>query len=229
MTTEEQLSWHRDSGPSKADPAQDGFGSLGGTPLARGFAPQAAQPFGHSRSSQYGFQAAPPLENKPAKSGLILSLVSLLINPLLIIGIIGVVKGGQGLNRARQLESMGYHDTRRGSATAAVLVGILSTLWWAALIVLGVMTYLAVSGYHHEVVERSIAQSVEQQSGVAVTVVCPQTESTAAGTTFECTVTGSNGAIVYAQVKFTDSSGHFLANITTTSTAGAPADSSGTS
>jgi hypothetical protein len=209
MTTEEQLSWHRDPEPAKSDPAFDGFGSIGVAPLTRGFGPQGVQPFAHGPSYNYGVVAAPPLENRPAKSGLIFSLVSLLINPLLIIGIIGIVKGSQGLSRARQLESMGQPDTRRGSATAAVLVGLLSTLLCIGSIVLGVTTYLAVHSYHHEAMETAIAQDVNRQSGLTATVTCPESEPLTAGLTFECTVVGPTGGTAYADVTFVDSNGRY--------------------
>lgn len=196
---------------------------MGSVPLGAfgGFESAApAHGFGASGgfSSSYGYEiAAPPLENPRAKTGLILSTVSLLINPLLILGILGIVNSVRGLRRAREIESMGHPNSRRGMATAGLVLGILSTLIVLAAFVIGVER--ALPHYDQTSVEAAIAQDVQTQSKVAANVSCPASESVIVGATFECTVTLASGGAGFAEVTWTDSSGRFSVLYSATSTA----------
>jgi Protein of unknown function (DUF2510)/Domain of unknown function (DUF4333) len=209
MTTEEQLAWHRPAEPGKS--VGMSMGSLGGFDApSRGY-----------HTDPYREMAAPPLENPAAKSGMIISIVALFLNPLLIVGIVGIVKSAQGLRRAGQLESMRVPHSRRGMATAGVAIGLLATLFFLASAVLAYFTYVSVHSYHPETVQAAIAQDVQTQTGVGATVVCPASEPLSVGTTFECTISGVNGKAAFAEVRFVDSNGRFSVTYSPTSTGGA--------
>jgi len=197
MTTEEQLAWHREPEATKSAPVGLGFGDV---PMGRGFAPQG---FGHATHNY----RAPAFENPAAKSGLIFSLVSWIFNPFLIFSIIGMVKSGRGLRRAREIESMGQPVSGRGRATAGIVLGLVSTLLCIGGIAAGVL--LAFPHYDRAATEHAIAVNIQQQTGIAATVVCPVAEPVVPNATFECTITGSNGKTAFATVRFVDQLGHY--------------------
>ncbi len=63
-------------------------------------------------------------KNVMAITGFVLSLVSLLINPIAIISILGAVFSGIGLSKVKTLES------GKGLAIAGIIISVISIIWF---------------------------------------------------------------------------------------------------
>ena len=69
-----------------------------------------------------------------AYTGLVLSLLALLINPFAILSVLGIVFSAVGLAKSNELEGAGYTIVGRGTAKAGLGVGILGLALFAFLI-----------------------------------------------------------------------------------------------
>jgi len=67
--------------------------------------------------------------NSMAYTGLVLALVSCLINPLAIPSILGIVFSAIGIAKSAELEGAGRQLTGRGTAIAGLVVSIASTAY----------------------------------------------------------------------------------------------------
>jgi hypothetical protein len=68
--------------------------------------------------------------NSMAYTGLVLALVSCLINPVAIPSVLAIVFSAIGLAKSAELEGAGRQLTGRGTAIAGLVVGIASTAWF---------------------------------------------------------------------------------------------------
>lgn len=74
--------------------------------------------------------AAPtPTKNGMATAGLVLALVSLLINPFAVLSILGIVFGAVGWSRAKSIVVNGK-EVGSLSGGWAIIIGVLSTIWF---------------------------------------------------------------------------------------------------
>lgn len=58
-------------------------------------------------------------------------MASLILNPLAIVGLIGIVFSALGLARSHQLEGMAYRVTGRGQSLFGLGIGLAETLYFA--------------------------------------------------------------------------------------------------
>jgi hypothetical protein len=65
------------------------------------------------------------LKNTRATAGLVLGVVSLLVNPFLVTSIAAIVVGAQGLVRAGQLTTAGYAPVGRTQAVVGLVLAVL--------------------------------------------------------------------------------------------------------
>lgn len=68
--------------------------------------------------------------NSMAYTGLVLALVSCLINPVAIPSVLGIVFSAIGIAKSAELEGAGRQLTGRGTAIAGLVVSIASTAWF---------------------------------------------------------------------------------------------------
>ncbi len=129
--------------------------------------------------------------NTVATRGMIFSLVSLALNPLLIVGIIGIVQGVRGLRRAPNFLP---ERANKGQAIAAVVVGAFSTV--LAVFIVAVAVWLPfqraqqAAQFDQLGVQQEIQTDLQRESGLAVARVdCPANPSVAAGSVFNCVAT----------------------------------------
>ncbi|TFC01714.1 DUF2510 domain-containing protein [Cryobacterium adonitolivorans] len=115
-------------------PPAYGYGPAAGSTSARpAYVPMA----GHGSPTMY---ATPPTRrekdreirrnNSMAYTGLVLALVSCLLNPLAIPSILGIVFSAIGIAKSAELEGAGRQLTGRGTAIAGLVVGIASTAYF---------------------------------------------------------------------------------------------------
>lgn len=72
-------------------------------------------------------------KNTPATTGFILALASLLVNPVLLVGIGGLIWGIVGLSRANKWAAQGYPPIGKKRAIWAIVVGSIGTVLSIAL------------------------------------------------------------------------------------------------
>lgn len=72
--------------------------------------------------------------NSKASTARVLAVVSLLINPFMILSILAIVFGAQGQAEAKRLEAGGYGRIGGGSATAAIVIGVVSCVLFVILV-----------------------------------------------------------------------------------------------
>lgn len=70
----------------------------------------------------------PNLANGQATAGMILGIVSLLINTFLIVGLLAIVFSVLGLRNADRFQSVGYGPRGRGAAVTGLVCGIVGTV-----------------------------------------------------------------------------------------------------
>lgn len=68
--------------------------------------------------------------NSMAYTGLVLALVSCLINPLAIPSILGIIFSAIGIAKSAELEGAGRQLTGRGTAIAGLVVSLASTAYF---------------------------------------------------------------------------------------------------
>lgn len=69
--------------------------------------------------------------NSMAYTGLVLSLVALLINPFAVLSILGIIFSAIGIAKSHELEGAGQSTHGRGTAIAGIIVGIAGLLFFA--------------------------------------------------------------------------------------------------
>ena len=89
-----------------------------GTPLAPPLPTATASPY----------FVPPRPENKKANTGLTLALVSLIVNPLMILSIMAIVYGAQGNTEADSLQRAGQEPVGRKASGWAIGLGILGSI-----------------------------------------------------------------------------------------------------
>ena len=109
------------------------FGNTGGPAAAK----QAYVPMANHYSAP--LSAAKPTRkekdreirrnNSMAYTGLVLALISCLINPVAIPSVLGIIFSAIGLAKSGELEGAGLQRTGRGTAIAGLVVSIASTAW----------------------------------------------------------------------------------------------------
>ncbi|WP_241992536.1 hypothetical protein [Cryobacterium lactosi] len=67
--------------------------------------------------------------NSMAYTGLVMALISCLINPVAIPSVLGIIFSAIGLAKSGELEGAGVQRTGRGTAIAGLVVSIASTAW----------------------------------------------------------------------------------------------------
>lgn len=76
--------------------------------------------------------------NRPALRGLLLGIASLILNPVLLVGLAAIVVSAVGLQRAALMGDHGYSAVGRGKALGGIALGLLGTavsiLWKNALL-----------------------------------------------------------------------------------------------
>jgi hypothetical protein len=86
-------------------------------------APPPAYPYGYPVT-----QATVAPANKKATTALVLGLVSLLVNPFMILSIMAIVFGAQGRGEAAVLERSGYGKIGKTASTWAIVLGIIGCI-----------------------------------------------------------------------------------------------------
>ena len=66
--------------------------------------------------------------NRPAKAGLLLGIVSVIVNPVLLVGLGAIVASAIGLNRAMLMSQHGYSAVGRTNAALGLILGLLGTV-----------------------------------------------------------------------------------------------------
>lgn len=161
--------------------------------------PTAAAAFG--TGLQYGQRDASlaPTVNSLATRGMVYSLVALVINPLLILGIGGLVNGIKSLRRVSQFAP---ENARKGQAIAAIVVGAFATLMSIGLLIVAVLIPV-LHGLGPHVFDREGAQShlaaelsAGHPAGSVASVSCPPDTAMHDGDTFDCMAAlGDGGAL----------------------------------
>lgn len=79
----------------------------------------------------YGYVPAPAVSRKNglATTGIVLSLVSLLLNPFALISILGIIFGAVGYGRSKEMFVDGK-QVGRSAALWAIWLGIISSVWF---------------------------------------------------------------------------------------------------
>jgi hypothetical protein len=145
-------------------------------------------------------------KNTPARVALVVSILAMLGTPLAAVA--GIVLAIVGLKRARTLEAAGWAPKGRTKARWALGLSIVG------LAVSVVVTMFAVRNvlndalrYDSQAVETQIADAVATQTGVTLTVSCPEQVDTTVGSTFQCTAIDPEGTQMPVTVQFTDTTG----------------------
>lgn len=86
-----------------------------------------APPMPHQQAPMYVVQPVPTRKNGMSIAGLVLALVSLLLNPFAIMSILGIVFGAIGYGRSKELIVNGKMVGNVAGAWA-IIIGILSTV-----------------------------------------------------------------------------------------------------
>ena len=142
------------------------------------------------------------------RSGLVSRrIISLFLNPLLIVGFLGIRSSRFGLARSNFLhetgiEAVGVYKARWGLAlsTLATIFGAVG-LATSAVFVWGILN--AGPSFDKVPFEQSMIKSVQDTRGIELTKLdCPVTAPATQGSTFECVATepSGNGAVLHVRV-----------------------------
>lgn len=198
--------------PDNADPSLERWwdGAAWTTHLRSGVAAQllVANPYSGQRDP-----SLTPGVNSLATRGMVYSLIALLINPLLILGIGGLVNGIRALRRVPQFAPA---NARRGQAIAAIVVGAFATVASACLVVVAVLIPVMHGlnpGAH--VFDREGAQSQlaselsDKHPGAISSVSCPADPAMHEGDAFDCTAMLADGGSLPIHITIHDSNGSY--------------------
>lgn len=173
----------------------------------------AAQPLVANLYSGQRDASQAPGVNSLATRGMVYSLIALLINPLLILGIGGLVNGIRALRRVPQFAP---ENGRRGQAIAAIVVGAFATVASACLLVVAVLIPVMHGlnpGAH--VFDREGAQSQlaselsAKHPGAISSVSCPADTAMREGDAFDCTAMLAAGGSLPIHITIHDTNGAY--------------------
>ncbi|MFF1633853.1 DUF2510 domain-containing protein [Leifsonia sp. NPDC058248] len=92
-------------------------------------APPPAYPYGYPVR-----QAVAAPTNKKATTALVLALVSLLVNPVMILSILAIVFGAQGRGEAEHLGRSGFGKVGMAASTWAIVLGIVGCVLFVVIV-----------------------------------------------------------------------------------------------
>ncbi|MGV8966917.1 MAG: hypothetical protein ACOH2F_11620 [Cellulomonas sp.] len=69
-----------------------------------------------------------PGSNKLASVGLVLGIVSVIVNPLLLVGLAAIGVSAAGVNRASLMSQFGYAPIGRGKAILGAILGLVGII-----------------------------------------------------------------------------------------------------
>jgi Protein of unknown function (DUF2510)/Domain of unknown function (DUF4333) len=152
--------------------------------------------------------------NPSANTGLILGAISVFINPLLIIAILGIRSSVLGFKRADFLQQSGYEPIGASKARwgiALSLVGLATTIMSIVIAIITVTTMVnATPTFEKSSIEKSLVASVSKVKQLNVAQVeCPVKASAVAGSKFECLATMKDGLEAVVYVRVTNNKGDF--------------------
>ena len=149
----------------------------------------------------------PAKANTPALVSLVLGIVSILVNPLLLVGIAALILGIIGLRRA----SRSFPPVGRQRALAGIILSIIGTVIGIILtvvLVTAITTFQSrlqaglSSQFNQEQVQTDLKADIEQQTGTTLeSVRCPASPTIAEGASFECIARTADGANVPVEVQ----------------------------
>jgi hypothetical protein len=149
----------------------------------------------------------PAKTNTPALVSLVLGIVSILVNPLLLVGIAALILGIIGLRRA----SSSFPPVGRQRALAGIILSIIGTVIGVILtivLVTAITTFQSrlqaslSSQFNQEQVQTDLKADIEQQTGTTLeSVKCPASPTIAEGASFECVARTADGANVPVEVQ----------------------------
>jgi Protein of unknown function (DUF2510)/Domain of unknown function (DUF4333) len=147
------------------------------------------------------------ITNPSATSGFALGLLSVFLNPLYIVTIMGLRRSAMALRRATELEETGNKPTGRAKARWGIAFSLIGMIGATASIVAGVflvMNIVTANAHFDKVAfEHTLSQSVLGQQGIALTAVdCPAAAPAAASSTFQCVASKPDGSkdVIYVSV-----------------------------
>lgn len=79
-------------------------------------------------SPRDGARDESPGRNQFASAGLILGIVSVVVNPLLLAGLVAIGVSAVGFNRASLMSQVGYSPIGRGKAILGMILGLLGII-----------------------------------------------------------------------------------------------------
>ena len=149
----------------------------------------------------------PAKANTPALVSLVLGIVSILVNPLLLVGIVALILGIIGLRRANS----SFPPVGRQKALAGIILSIIGTIIGVILtivLVTAITTFQSrlqaglSSQFNQEQVQTDLKADIEQQTGTTLeSVKCPASPTIAEGASFECIARTAGGATVPVEVQ----------------------------
>lgn len=149
--------------------------------------------------------------NSPAQMGLVFGIVSILFNPLLLVGITSFILSLKGLARARKWESEGSAPVGRKKAVWGLVLSPIGTVI-ALIVIAGFLS--GVTGGADEIqfdkagVEKMVTDGVLEQVGTVVTVKCPDSPSMTEGNEFQCVATADDGSAAFVNIRVQDAEGN---------------------
>lgn len=172
--------------------------------------------------------------NAPATAGLVLGIISVVANPLLLVGITSFILSVKGLSRARKWESEGSTPVGRKKAVWGIVLASIGSVISLLIIVSLLSSDGFADGYNaskakHAEVEKEVAAGVQDGSssskfnrtsvqqkitddgaaqGITITdVLCPTSPSMSKGSTFSCLAKAKDGSPTSATVRVVDTAG----------------------
>jgi hypothetical protein len=165
-----------------------------------------------------------PGTNTPATLSLVFGIISLIVNPLLLVGIAALILGIVGLRRAGNFIPPVGH----GKAMAGVVLSIIGTMLNVILIIVVVSALIGSgvfqSGRHDDSsalwqdqgeVQQQISAGIHQQTGATVErVQCAEPAAPTAGTSFDCIARMADGPDLRILVRVQNAQGGFIWQVT---------------
>jgi hypothetical protein len=150
-------------------------------------------------------------KNSAATSSLISGIVSLVINPFLVVGIGALIWGSIGLARANRWSRQGHEPVGRVKAIWGIVLAAISTVYSTFLTVAlfsGGLFGVGNVQLDEPRVEEQIRSELSTQLGVEVEEVdCPSDPSMQVGSSFRCLATGADGSTAFVTVSVQDKNG----------------------
>lgn len=152
--------------------------------------------------------------NSPAQIGLVFGIISILFNPLLLVGITSFILSLRGLSRARKWEREGFTPVGRKKAVWGLVLSSVGSI--VAIIIIGT---LLSSGFRDGFastqpqfdkpgVEQLITAGMLKQGVSVDTVQCPDTPTMTEGNQFQCVATQTDGTTRFVNIRVQDSKGN---------------------